>query len=136
MQRSWTDQKRLHGKNSFDSIIFKKRNILRGTKLVYDLRHLKYEQRLAKLELSTLVVWHNQTLKSNSLTSEGPASGILGHQHRMTKQFTKTKQRDNFLTKRIVNSWNEMPAELTNAESINSFKNSFYYLKMKYRVIL
>ncbi|RNA16793.1 RNA-directed DNA polymerase from mobile element jockey-like [Brachionus plicatilis] len=121
--------------------------------MVYELRHLKYEQRLAKLELTTLkvrrergdlieffkitndfssVVWHNQTLKSNSLTSEGPAGGIRGHQHRMTKQLTKTKQRDNFLINRVVNSWNELPDELINAQSKNCFKNQLNnYLKMK-----
>ncbi|RNA19304.1 hypothetical protein BpHYR1_017959 [Brachionus plicatilis] len=48
----------------------------------------------------------------------------------ITKQLTKTKQRENFLTNRVVNSWNSLPSEIINASSKNNFKNKLdSYLK-------
>jgi ribonucleases P/MRP protein subunit RPP40 len=115
----------------------------RATKLVTSLKDLSYEQRLEMLDLSTLrkrreradvieyykisnglsnVEWHNANKLTNSLFLGGPASGIRGHKHRLTKQATKINQREHFLLNRVVDIWNKLPPDVVNAKSKNSFK--------------
>ena len=40
-------------------------------------------------------------IKSHALSSNGPAGGIRGHPRRLTKQLTRTKNRDCFLINRV-----------------------------------
>ncbi len=116
----------------------------RATKLVRSIRNLSYTERLDALGLTTLearrergdlieffkiaknfsiVNWHNPNKLCESISAEGPASGIRGEKHRLTKQFTKIQQREHFLLNRVIDKWNKLPPDVLNATSKNSFKN-------------
>ena len=116
----------------------------KATYLVPSLRTLSYEERLDRIGLSSLrerreradlieyfkirnghsiVCWHNPNICS-SLESNGPAGGIRGGKHRITRQLTKNQQRFNFLTNRVVNNWNSLPYDVVMSNSKNGFKNN------------
>lgn len=46
-----------------------------------------------------------------------------GHRPKIYKQYAKKLLRINTFSNRIVNDWNELPSEVVEADSINSFKN-------------
>ena len=48
----------------------------------------------------------------------------------MSKDRSKLETRKFFFRKRVVNSWNSLPAEVVNAESVNSFKNAYRVIKI------
>ena len=58
-----------------------------------------------------------------SLSSEGPARGVRGTSHRVTKQLSRIEARDNFLSNRVVNDWNGLPNETVGSKSVNQLKN-------------
>ena len=119
----------------------------RATKLVPCLRTLSYEERLKRLGLSTLVDrrirgdmiqyfkcvkgintvnWFNPNNIANSVGLIGPAGNIRGNKHRINRQFIKNfPQRDHFFTNRIVPYWNELPEEVINSRTVNSFKKKY-----------
>ena len=109
----------------------------RSTKLVPELKHLCYEDRLKALGLTTLEqrrkrgdlievfrilkgfekVDHNQFFELN-------AEGILrGHTLKIKKNRSNTNLRQNFFTSRVVNEWNSLPSSVVEADTINCFKN-------------
>ena len=117
---------------------------IRATKLVKSIGNLPYEERLKKLGLTTLkarrergdlieyfkiskglsrVDWHNPNKIMNSLSINGPAGNIRGQKHRIVKQLTRIKQRENFMTNRVVENWNKLPQDVIGANSKNIFKN-------------
>ena len=116
---------------------------IRATKLVKSIKELSYEKRLEILELSTLqerreradlieyfklskgfsvIDWHNPNKLTNSLSVEGPARSIRGEKHRLVKQITRISQREHFLSNRVVDNWNRLPANIISADTKNSFK--------------
>jgi hypothetical protein len=119
----------------------------RATKLVPRIRNWSYEDRLTVLGLTPLherrirgdliqlfkfnngfneVSWVNPLVQCSSLSQTGPARGIRGHKRRLSGQpSTKCMQRSNFFTNRVVNHWNALPAEVTDSQSINQFKNKY-----------
>ena len=61
-----------------------------------------------KLETSkTIAVQQNQT---------------RGHRFKYQKKITKQVHRENFFFNRSANLWNNLPSEVVNAETVNSFK--------------
>lgn len=114
-----------------------------ATKLVKSLRGMSYEDRLAKLGLTTLKVrrergdlieyfkitnglskvdWHNPNKLCSSLKQDGPAGNIRGNKHRMEKQLTRISQREYFILNRVVENWNGLPSNVLSAKSKNAFK--------------
>ena len=85
-------------------------------KLVLTKHTMKITNCISKLDC------HNPNKLCNSLKAEGPAGNIRGSKHRLVKQITKIKQRENFLSNRVVSNWNMMPEDVVNATSKNSFK--------------
>ncbi|RNA19630.1 RNA-directed DNA polymerase from mobile element jockey-like [Brachionus plicatilis] len=76
------------------------------------------------------VSWVNPLVQCSSLTQTGPARGIRGHKRRLSGQpSTKCMQRSNFFTNRVDNHWNALPAEVTDSQSINQFKNNYEVFK-------
>ena len=61
------------------------------------------------------------SLRSHDWPSH-PSNNTRGHQLKLRKQLTTCKQRENFLTNRIVNKCNALPATVVNADSVNIFK--------------
>ena len=51
--------------------------------------------------------------------------GIRGHKKKLTKVRSRLDTRKFFFSQRVVNGWNSLPAEVVNAESVNSFKNAY-----------
>ncbi|RNA24050.1 RNA-directed DNA polymerase from mobile element jockey-like [Brachionus plicatilis] len=72
------------------------------------------------------VGWVYPLVPASSLSQPGPASGIRGHARRLSGQAsTKSLQRANTFTNRIVKEWNALPATVTDADSVNKFKNGY-----------
>ncbi|RNA16877.1 RNA-directed DNA polymerase from mobile element jockey-like [Brachionus plicatilis] len=72
------------------------------------------------------VGWVYPPVPASSLSQPGPASGIRGHARRLSGQAsTKCLQRANTFTNRIVKKWNALPATVTDADSVNKFKNGY-----------
>jgi len=51
--------------------------------------------------------------------------GVRGHEKKLTKDRSRLDTRKYFFSHRVVNGWNSLPAEVVNAESVNSFKNDY-----------
>ena len=115
-----------------------------ATKLIPALRSLHYEDRLSALGLTTLetrrvrgdliqflkfkkeinvISWIRPHLPTPSCLLDGPAGGVCENNKRLDWQPSKNKDRVNFLSNRVIPIWNRLPKEITNAESVNSFKN-------------
>ena len=60
-------------------------------------------------------------------TAEGKSKDLRGHSMKLAKQQHKTgrdnKNRNNFLTNRVFDDWNDLPEETVKAPSVNAFKN-------------
>ncbi len=127
------------------------------TKLVPRIRNWRYKDRLAVLGLTSLherrlrgdliqlfklvngineVNWVNPPVNCSSLSQSGPARGIRGHARRLSGQSsTKCLQRANTFTNRVVNEWNALPAEVTDAVSVNQFKNRYDNFRSTHQAI-
>ena len=51
--------------------------------------------------------------------------GVRGHEKKLSKDKSRLDARKFFFSQRVVNSWNSLPAEVVNAESVNGFKNAY-----------
>ncbi|RNA13187.1 hypothetical protein BpHYR1_009342 [Brachionus plicatilis] len=72
------------------------------------------------------VSWVNPPVPASSLSQPGPARGIRGHARRLSGQAsTKCLQRANTFTNMIVNDWNALRVTVTDADSVNKFKNGY-----------
>ena len=117
----------------------------RATKLVPEIRHLPYEQRLKKLDLMSLekrrlrgdlievfkivkglegINLYHPFKPAPSLLTEGPSSSTRGHKFRLSVESNGLgfRVRDNYFTNRSVKHWNELPQEVVEAPTLNSFK--------------
>jgi len=109
----------------------------RATKLVTKIRKLSYEERLKALRLTTLEqrrkrgdlieVYKLMTGKEKvdyqqffHKTSAG--HNLRGHSMKLTTQQSKRDVRKYFFSVRSVKSWNSLPQQVIDAESINTFK--------------
>ena len=108
----------------------------RATKLVPCLKNKTYEERLHELKLPSLVHRRRRgdmiyaykliTGKMNIRKEDFFQMSHLttrGHQHKIYKRHASKLPRINTFSHRIVNDWNELPAEIVEASSVNSFKN-------------
>ena len=76
-------------------------------------------------EINT-VNWYNPNTIASSVGLIGPAGSIRGNKHRINRQFIRNfPQRDHFFTNRIVPFWNELPEEVINSKTVNSFKKRY-----------
>ncbi len=117
----------------------------RATKSVKSLRKMKYEERLKALGLTTLqerrvrgdliqwfkvtkgfnkIHWIKQIAASSSLSSDGPASSTRGGPHKLSRQLTQCKHRDNFLSNRVIPFCNKLPNYVVESKSVISFKTN------------
>jgi len=109
----------------------------RATKLVKEIRHLTYEQRLKELGLPTLVYRRQRAdmvqmfkilnkadevhLRSLSVSS---SNKTRGHNMKLEKHHYKHRSAMNTFTARSANDWNILPSECVNSNTVNSFKSS------------
>ena len=108
----------------------------RATKLVPGLRELSYTERLKKLNLTTLAYRRKradviQVYRIINKIDNIPfdtfftlnTHGTRGHQYKLDKPRSNTRCRQNFFSQRVINIWNDLPQNVVEAPSINSFKN-------------
>ena len=110
------------------------------TKFIHCLKNLTYEERLYLLNLHSLEyrrlrgdmiqvykIAHNyyDKVSVKDLIIFKNDSRLRGHNFTITKKPTNKQLFTNYFSNRIVNSWNKLPAEIVNADSVNSFKNLF-----------
>ncbi len=116
----------------------------RATKLATEIKHLPYEDRLKRMNLTTLeirrlrgdliqeykimnqldeIIWFKQPNQAPSLASSGPSGNLRGHKHRLEREIVQNCQpRHDFFTNRITKHWNELPMEIVEAKTLNGFK--------------
>ena len=117
----------------------------RSTKLVREISCLPYEERLKILHLPSLyarrlrgdLIETFKILKGFTDTNpdiffkRNSSSRTRGHSLKLYKKKFSTKMYKHFFSNRIINSWNQLPQYLINAETINSFKNrlnNYFYI--------
>ena len=53
-----------------------------------------------------------------------------GHKFKLAKSRSRLDIRKNYFSQRAVNVWNNLPANVVEAESVDSFKNRYFLLKI------
>ena len=104
--------------------------------MVTGMRNLAYEERLKKLNLTTLAqrrcrgdmiqvykllnnIDHcNLRLQATSYTT------TRGHSSKLQKPYARLDIRKYFFSCRIVNEWNNLPDNVVSAPTLNAFKNA------------
>ena len=107
----------------------------RATKIIPRLKDLSYEDRLKSLKLPSLAYrrfrgdlietykyTHGIYTVSEQMFSMDSTDRTRGHSLKLQKQRCNTTQRQHFFNQRIVEHWNRLPAEIVEAESLDSFK--------------
>ena len=111
----------------------------RATKLVPSIRHLNYHERLDKLNLlsleqrrlcgdmiETFKILHGfDKIHADRFFKFSSTTETRGHNMKLFKTGLKKALscRQEFLTQRVINTWNSLPASVVNAKSVNSFKS-------------
>ena len=69
--------------------------------------------------------------KTHSIRTDGPASNIRGHSHRINAEFTANfSSREHFFSNRVPFAWNKLPEKVINSTSINSFKANLGHIDL------
>jgi hypothetical protein len=109
----------------------------RATKVITEIKHLPYEQRLQKLGITTLKIRRIrgdliQLFKFANiidiidlpLIPNDSCFITRGHNMRLIRELVKNcDQRFHFFSNRVVPHWNALPATVINAPSVHVFKN-------------
>ena len=111
----------------------------RATKLVTDLRHRPYQERLRELQLPSLyyrrqrgdmiavfqILHGGLDMDPELLFHRADARGrdLRGHPWRLAKPRAVSRIRRNAFSTRVINEWNSLPPAVVNAETLNQFKN-------------
>ena len=109
----------------------------RATKMVPELRHLSYSERLQELNLPSL--YHRRRrgdmimvyqllhggidLDPQDFFTAGISRSTRGHAWRLIKPRAITRIRRNAFSVRVINDWNGLPPAVVSAETLNQFKN-------------
>ena len=109
----------------------------RATKMIPELRHLSYEQRLNRLGLISL---EKRRVRGDLIQAFKIIKGIdkvhyskfftlnvdrrtRGHKFKLLKKRTRLDIRKNFFSQRVVSAWNKLPDRVVEVNSVNAFKN-------------
>ena len=110
----------------------------RATRLVSGYKRLPYDERLRRLGLTTLtqrrlrgdlieaykIITGKENINSNQFFT--PYTGIYnirGHCHKLETTRSRLELRRNFFSQRVVRHWNNLPDNVVNASTVNTFKN-------------
>ena len=110
----------------------------RATKLVPNIQHLPYEERLLKLKLTTLekrrergdLLQTYRIMKQIDKTKPEKYFQLVdytygitrGHSMKLAKTRSRLDIRKNFYSQRVVNAWNKLPQCAIDAPTLLSFK--------------
>lgn len=109
----------------------------KATKIPKSLRHLPYEDRYIKLKLSShkirrirgdlietfKILTNRYSCKLDRIFTRSENSHLRGHSLKLQTERCNRLPRKNFLSNRVVESWNALPSEVISADSTNNFKN-------------
>ena len=109
----------------------------RATKLIQEISHLSYHERLKHLNLSTLelrrhrgdfietfkILKGKEGIPMNSLFSLN-TSVTRGTSLKLNKPRSRLNIRQNFFSQRVINAWNQLPEFVISSTSVNGFKNA------------
>lgn len=108
----------------------------RATRMIPDLKGKGYSDRLKALDLPTLAFrrlrgdmintfkYAKRMYSSNLLRFEASDERITrGHQYKLSKKRSNTAKHQSFFTNRITDTWNSLPSEVVEVETVNQFKN-------------
>ncbi len=101
-----------------------------ATKLVPRIKNWKCEDCLAVLNLTSL---QERRARGDMIQQFKLTNGINEvswvnpqvHSSSLSQASTKSMQRANSFTNRVVNEWNALPAAVTDSDSVNQFKNRY-----------
>ena len=109
----------------------------RATKLIPELKHLSYDDRLRTLNLPSLEHRRRrgdmlQTFKIlNGIDRVDPklffeisaGSSTRGHHQKLVKKHARFGTRQSVFSQRVINDWNSLPADVIESPSLNAFKS-------------
>ena len=109
----------------------------RATKLVPELRHKPYPERLRLLDMPSLyhrrrrgdmiktyqILHAELDLQSDSFFTPARYSRTRGHRLKLSKEQAKSRVRRHCFSVRVINDWNALPSEVVLASSLNQFKS-------------
>lgn len=109
----------------------------RATKMIRECRGMSYEDRLRFTELTTLdkrrdrgdliqvfkIIKGFDNVDYRHFFVVENNTRTRGHRYKLAKFRSRLNIRRNFFSQRVINKWNELPASVVEAESVNSFKN-------------
>ena len=110
----------------------------RATRLLPELRHAAYTDRLKDLQLPTLAYRRQRAdliqifrmlkgydkVDASRFFKLAQGSTTRGHNFKIVKQRFHTRLRQYAFSIRSVNNWNSLPKEVVNATTVNQFKSS------------
>ena len=109
----------------------------RATKIIQNIEHLTYEERLRYLDLSTLVYRRSRDdmietykivngkydLAATPYLQPCKQKVIRGHSLKLAKSYSRLNVRSNFFSLRITNVWNSHTEDIVTAPSLIAFEN-------------
>ena len=109
----------------------------RATKVIPGFKFLTYEQRLKKLDLSTLqqrrkrgdlieaykIISGKEKIDPGIFFTPSHTKNLRGNRYKLFKKTCNLQLRDSFFSQRVVNDWNNLPDTVVSAPTVNSFKN-------------
>ena len=110
----------------------------RATKMISELRHLSYDQRLHKLGLISLekrrirgdliqafkIIKGFDKINMSKFFTLSVGSRTRGHSFKLSKNRARLELRRNFFSQRVVNAWNKLPDEVIDVKTVNAFKQA------------
>ena len=108
----------------------------RATKLVRELRHLPYQERLRRLKLPSLyhrrrrgdviaifqILTGGVNVRPDQFFEQAVSSVTRGHALKLLKPQAASRPRRHTLSVRAINDWNALPASVVLSTSVNIFK--------------
>ena len=107
----------------------------RATKMIPEIAHLSYENRLEELELPSLLhrrrrgdmiqmhkIVHGLVDVEKELFADIQESSTQGHSFKLRKTKATKLPRINAFSNRVIDEWNGLPAEVVSASTTNLFK--------------
>ena len=122
-------------------------NVLRrASKMVPGLVDVSYEQRLRLLGLPSMSYrrargdmieaykyTHGLYSVNKTLLEVDNRNQTRGHRFKLKKKHSRTALRQHYLSNRITNNWNSLPAHVTEAPTLNTFKSRLDSYWVKYQ---
>jgi hypothetical protein len=110
----------------------------RATKMVKGMKNLSYEERLRRLDMTTLetrrlrgdlietfkMIKGIEKIDKTSFFVPATSYNLRGHQEKLFKPQARTQIRANFFSNRVITPWNNLPEDVIQSTSTNTFKNN------------